>query len=353
MESDESFELEFDPNLGEFLVERLRMYIASPLTNEDDNERRLNAEIRREAKRICRAYFTVYDPADYTAPGSDHSAEEVFIEDHTRTRTADVVLFHVNSPSLGVGIESQIAAEATIPRIIAYQAKTRVSRMFRGLFSPVIADIAYVDAADFARQLQERLPSILRKVKESANLRRPISALIAKGRLGHEIFKARILSRIPIRKLAQDSGIRVFMLRKVERDDDKAECLTLIQVQRLAASLKVMFVINDKIPSFHGDDALSENQQASLESLVSWARGQARWIPDERIFAMWRWYSSSPERGEHRKAAREDRPMVSEEWDARYSKEFPALLENDSAEWSVEDQDDEENEGDGGALVSE
>ena len=139
MNNDERITLDFEDSPTPSWRIPMIVYLAGPLTNNEPEPERGCESIRLAASEIMRDYFEVYDPAEVTPPKSAHSPEEVYLTDHTRTRLADLVLFHVNRPSLGVGIESQIAAEATIPKVIAYHEGAAVSRMFRGVFSPVSA----------------------------------------------------------------------------------------------------------------------------------------------------------------------------------------------------------------------
>src|SRR5260370_5605973 len=125
------FAMDFDPgNSFPFSVPEkpmieppvLRIYLASPLTNADSETANDCRMVRSITRRVLEGYdylgirFHVYDPAEVTPPGSEHTSEEVYLTDHNRTATADLVVFHVNCPSLGIGMAAQIAAGPTIPR---------------------------------------------------------------------------------------------------------------------------------------------------------------------------------------------------------------------------------------------
>ena len=108
----------------------LRVYLASPLTNTDPASEEDRRTVREVTRRIMENYdyfgirTEVYDPSDVTPPGSEHTSEEVYVTDHNRTANADLVVFHVNGPSIGVGMEAQIAAEATVPRVVVSKRDT-------------------------------------------------------------------------------------------------------------------------------------------------------------------------------------------------------------------------------------
>src|SRR5882724_4741821 len=121
----DSFYMDFDPEKrfsfgkeGTLITPSvINVYLAGSLTNNDPAIAQDCVMLRQIVKRVLHAYdflgvrFSVYDPADFTSPGSIHSEEEVYGLDHERTALADLVIFHVIAPSLGVGCETQIAAD--------------------------------------------------------------------------------------------------------------------------------------------------------------------------------------------------------------------------------------------------
>jgi hypothetical protein len=293
MKNNERITMDFDDSSG-FKSVPMRVYLAGPLTNNDLETNRICESIRLAAREILREYFEVYDPAEVTPPGSSHSSEEVYLTDHTSTRLADLVLFHVNSPSLGVGIESQIAAEATIPRVIAYHKGAAVSRMFQGVFSPTIGEICYLDVDDFVNQLRALMPKIIERVQESSRRRSPVVDCVKQGRLGREIFKLRIVKNMPIAKLAELTDTREYLLRKLERNDDLAGCLSLIQLIRIAEAIGGTFAMGSGggSPSFYAPEIeqMDDLEKDSLGKLESYVTARKDWVDDDRVFEMWSEY---------------------------------------------------------------
>ncbi|GFO82608.1 MAG: hypothetical protein A49_22350 [Methyloceanibacter sp.] len=289
----EDIELRLDDVLESLMTDRLVTYLATPLTNCSPEETCANEDIRNAVKRILCPRFEVYDPAEHTPPGTKHDAEDVYLLDHNRTRTADLVFFHVTQPSLGVAIESQIAAEATIPRVIAWRRGAQVSRMFRGVFNHTIAEIEYDDLDDFVEKLQAALPTIVEATVASAHRRNPLVARIASAKLGREIFKGRIVLGKTIDELAAATDIRTRMLMQIERSMELSACLSLIQLMRITQELNAIVMIGGEgIPSIHGkDDDLPENKRQSLEALVDFVVSNKPWIKDPRIQEMWATYN--------------------------------------------------------------
>ena len=167
----------------------LNVYLAGPLTNNDKC-----TDCCREVQRLLNVFsvlmsttvFTsnVYDPGDFTSPGTDHTAEDVYELDHERTMTADLVVFHVNVPSLGVGCECQIAADTCSPKVVIAKHGAPLSRMFIGVYSETLATIEYQQARDVESELSRTIADNSRRAVESARNRRPFMQAFAESKLG-------------------------------------------------------------------------------------------------------------------------------------------------------------------------
>ena len=278
--------------MDDILCDRLVAYLAGPLTGVSSDDQALCRAIRTSSRTVLSARFRVYDPADYTAPGSSHTADDVFAKDHARTTTSDLVFFHLISPSLGVGIESQLAADATIPRVVAYPKGRQVSRMFEGLFNPTVARIEYLDANDFEQQLRHHLPAIARSTQISSSKRRPILAHIKNGRCGEEMFKSRVLLKLGLPELAAATDIKECMLRRLEQDNTVAATITCVQLTRLAGELKATVSLDVKGgPTLHGptgEPDVPDVQVRSLNTLYECLKARRQsWLPDKTIFSAW------------------------------------------------------------------
>lgn len=312
-----------------FRARPFKVYLAGPLTNNNESVEASCREIRRVAWEELRgfdlAHFDVYDPAEHTPPPSPHTAEEVYWTDHLRTMDADLVLFHVNVPSLGVGIEAQIAADATVPRVVAYEKGAVVSRMFEGIFAPILARIEYDDPADFRSKLRAALPGIAEAVRSSSTARDPIRSRTASAGIGEFIFRQRILQQVPIDRLARLTDIQVYWLRRIERQPELATCLTLAQLSRIAEALECSWAIHEEalVPRLRSADGqLPRAQYDSLKNLVRFVLSSEEWLPDERVLRVWAQYR---EVAEERVRSRDpgdrdpiDQPVTVEGWRKRY-----------------------------------
>jgi hypothetical protein len=334
-----SFSMDFDPLRGlSFNAENpviqppvLRVYLASPLTNAD-SETRHDCQIVREVTRHVLAdydyqgiRFQLYDPGEVTPPGSEHSSEEVYVTDHSRTSNADLVIFHVNCPSLGVGMEAQIAAEATLPRVVVSKATADVSRMFLGVFSPTVATIRYSGQIDYQAELSRQLPEIARLTVESAKRRRQFAQEVQGSELGRKIFKQRILQGITIEELARAVDMREFFLRRLERDPALAANLTQIQLCRIVSTINCCVSMSPSgiTKLTVSDSNLPTPQRQSLDNLIDFVIASSDWLPDNRLFRVWREYlqeeqEETTEAIRHRSGNKNQ--MISVEgWRKRYS----------------------------------
>jgi hypothetical protein len=304
----------------------LRVYLAGPLTNNDDAVKADCVAVRQVVKRLFHSYnylgarFVVYDPADVTQPGSTHSAEQVYELDHARTTQADLVIFHVNVPSLGVGIESQIAADATVPRVTIARKGTKVSRMFAGIFSPSIADLTYGSVAELETVLSRHMLKIAKHAVKSAAVRRDLLASFGGENLGRTIMRQRILSGISIEQLAALTDIKESWLRRLERDPALMACVSLVQLVRIghAVNCHPALSATSNLPTLKSHlSALPEHVDASLESLIEFVLSQRSWVPDEQLLGSWQTYTNGLKREEEEAISHRDegkRAITAEQW---------------------------------------
>ena len=229
----EGFAIDFDP--GNVLAFNrsanpmldpmvLRAYLASPLTNLDETVQLESQAVRACIRTLFGRYdfqgiqFQVYDPGEVTPPGTKHTDDEVYVMDHHQTSQADFAIFLVLAPSLGVGMEAQIAADCSLPRVVICRKGTAISRMFRGLFCPTIASIEYENAADAREQVGRQLPVIASAAVKSAIGRRAQVREFSAERIGAQVLKSRLIQGISLLQLAEMTDIREGWLQRLEWD---------------------------------------------------------------------------------------------------------------------------------------
>jgi hypothetical protein len=277
----------------------IQVYLAGPLTCVDPSDGQDCDAIRKITKHVLGSYdyrglrFRVYDPADVTQPGSQHTPEQVYEVDYRNVVDADLVIFHVNVPSLGVGEESQIAAASMVPRVTVRKRGAKVSRMFDGTFTPAIR-IEYSSYADYEKLLRDQLVEIAEKVVSSAVRRRAQMKVFEDLDLGRFIFRQRIRHSIKIEELAAKVDTKVSWLQYLERSPRIAATASLPLIQAiLDATNSKMSQQPGKTPDLQSsDEPLPDDQKQSIENLIDFIRTQQEWVPDPLVFRLWTEYQA-------------------------------------------------------------
>lgn len=316
----------------------LRVYLASALTNLDDADRQEAQRVRKVIRDVLHGYdyfgirFEVYDPAEVTAPGSNHTDDEVYITDHDRTSASDAVIFYVLAPSLGVGMEAQIAADCTLPRVVVSRRNSRVSRMFRGVFSPTLASLEYDEVAELHQSLSLRLLDIAKRAVASAKRRRAHVEEFSGDAPGRKIMRSRLFLEMSLRELAAQTDIREVWLQRLEREPSLATSITLIQVHRIAAALGASIsqspngIFTLRSPN---DDTIDPIDWESLDNLVEFECSHPEPPDDQRVVLLWQAYrkqraEEDAEAMRHRGNA--EQAVTVEEWGRRYDGEGGRLF---------------------------
>ncbi len=188
----------------------LRAYISEPLTDVEPDPRPL---YERAADVLEQAGFVVYLPHRATDPKAhpDVSPADVYVRDRREVLSSDLVVVFALPPSLGVGMEIQLAAEAFIPILLLQPTGRTVSRMPRGAPTKLHGPIAYADTEDLASRLSAALPSIVEDLR-----RRRAVALQFKGSRLRSLRERAGMSRP---HLAALMGTRQEWIRAVEEDE--------------------------------------------------------------------------------------------------------------------------------------
>ena len=309
---------------------KVEIYLAGAQTNNDQSVQVECDVVRAAVKSALHGYdylgveFNVYDPADYTSPGSAHSSQQVYTIDHKCTVCSDLVIFHVNAPSLGVGIEAQLSAMATTPRIIISKGTVPTSRMFAGMFCSTIAEIQYSHVSEVIGELHRRLQDICPKTIESVERRRPHLIEIQEQRIGERFLMQRIRHGISISSVAQHTDMQATWLREIECCPELGTTLGVMPIRRISEALRCCtHQIEDG--TFRVTDctgALEPTKNDSLRNLARFANGLLP-LPENRIFRLWDGYASAEQRKteeatKYRQEDADSEPVSIDEWHRRY-----------------------------------
>jgi transcriptional regulator with XRE-family HTH domain len=285
---DERFALDFTT---EFVVrDGYSVYLASPITQLGPAAKDELLVIGRIAKEILeRTGASVYNPAEITGLGSSHSAEDVYTLDHNHCASSDIVFFVVPEPSLGVGIEAQITASCTVPRVVAWPAQTRMSRMMLGIFAPTAAEIPYADVDDFRLKLEGLAENIRKVALQSRTNRSAVDVLLRRSNLGMRIVMRRFELGLTRAKLAEDTGIREFWLREVEKSEACIASMSLTMLIRMAIRLAFRIDFGDNLQLVLKDEGDTKTSEVR-DSLVNLAAFATQTSPDpdeDKVLQLW------------------------------------------------------------------
>lgn len=132
------------------------VYVAGELTRCANPEEQ--KKFYEDIAELCRECgLSVYLPHQHTDPiKHPHvSPEEVYKKDYDIVANAKIIIAYVGQPSLGVGIELEIAKNNNTGIILVFQKDEKVSRMARGI--PDVKIIRYDSKEDALNQLRAEL----------------------------------------------------------------------------------------------------------------------------------------------------------------------------------------------------
>ena len=277
-----------------FVPPLLDVYLASALTGRTKTQQGTDSLHRKKIVEVMEGYdymgllCKVYDPSTATPPKSKHSSEDVYIIDQDHTANADLVVFYLNSPSFGIGMEAQIAADASVPRVIIRPYGVPISRMIRGVFNPTLFDIQYKNVEALEKQLSEAMGNIMGELYECTPKRRDVISKVLGCNLPKFIFCQRILKNITLKEISDKTGIQPYWIGEMERDARKCSTLTIIQLELIADVLDSVLEIGEegKFCMKSKEYKLSDPVKKSLRNLHEFVLSQTK-ATEELILREW------------------------------------------------------------------
>lgn len=151
-------------NPGEHEAVDLKLYVSGPLTHANDES--LKAFYEGIAKVAESFGFETHVPHLHTDPtNTDITAEHVYAFDSSHVKESDVVVCYVGEPSLGVGMEIEMAQKYKALVVLLSEKGTKVSRLVLG--SPAVVDhIEFDTRADAFAQLTSVFGKLVKAAKK-------------------------------------------------------------------------------------------------------------------------------------------------------------------------------------------
>ncbi len=248
-----------------------RGYFACALTRADSVEQKQHSErvaaiIKANAQKNG---FAIYFPGEHTHPqgAPDLKAPEVYWIDRERVASADLLVVFADEPSIGVGQEAEIAANAGVPLAIFHSSHVNVSRMLRGIAGRIIGQISFESDDD----LDSKAATFFSENRNRLHLSRLSREREYHLRVGNRVREIREASHLSIEELAQRAEVGEELLTSLETRPEQLTNLSLVNLRRVARSLNVSpaELIRDQSTK---DQEFEDLRNASIANLREYAR---------------------------------------------------------------------------------
>jgi len=328
--ADEQFSLELIP-LEQVCSPLLKAYFAESMTGTFENlfVSDIAIRVREAVASLIAANFTSYAPANHTPCGGGFSNAQIYETNFKKISDSDLVIFHRNAPSSGMGMEAEIAAGVMVPAVILIPKGTPCSLMFPGFDLLVIATIEYSDVNDLSRQLRAALNEVVNRARKWRTQRRENLRNLQKAKIGPELQSARILRGITREAMVEFTGMPGEFLRRIELSIGGIETLTTSQLSQLCKAYGVTVALTGDAPLSVYRKELNELPQPVQASLINLARfiqdreladggnAPAGRIHDWKILKLWKHYKESYDYGLVGREAL-DEVRTASDWESLY-----------------------------------
>ena len=134
-------------------------FLSGGLTRAPEEARTLYDALKEACAELGVELYCPHEHSDPQAGTESLSPREVYELDKNRVQGSEVMVCYVGEPSLGTGIELEIAYQAGKPIILLSEVGSKVSRMARGVPS-VVYHIESEGIDDAKRKLQQVLKQL-------------------------------------------------------------------------------------------------------------------------------------------------------------------------------------------------
>ncbi len=197
-------------------------YFASALTGLDSEQIKEIIELDERVNSLCNEYFNysvaLYRPRLETSPtdNPEVSSREVYDIDQERVASSDLIFLATIFPSLGAGMELQIALQSCTSIILIKKKNQPLSRMVLGC--PAIIEIVeYENLAELDTKLIKAMDNLLPAISES-RLTHPQKD--TNFELGNRIKQLRQQRNYKEEQLARLIGVDVSFINSLENKSE-------------------------------------------------------------------------------------------------------------------------------------
>lgn len=263
------------------------VYFASALTGLDEEQFKEIQDLDEQVHKICQDYaahsLVLYRPRLKTAPQTNPniSAPDVYTIDRQIVSAADVIILAAPFPSLGAGIEVQLAYQGCSSLVVLEKKGVKVSKMVLGC--PVRKVIVeYEGRVDLAEKLSAALDDVM---SDLSNLRFADTTSLDETKeleLGDRVRRLREQRSLEREALATMVGIEAAGIEAVETLPEQVSNPSLKLLRRIARALETSdayIITGHHVPIWQWHPLFSEH----MHVLVSVAKDQGMKAQDRDV----------------------------------------------------------------------
>lgn len=253
----------------------LTAYFASALTGLTKKQKREIESLDQKIDEICNSYksysIALYRPRMNTDPveNPDVPNRDVYEIDRERVVTADLLILAAIFPSLGAGMELQLAHQSCKSVILLKKEGQPLSRMVSGC--PVRMEIAeYKRLAELPGKVTRAMDSLLPLVAQASpsELRPPGDT---PDDFGSRLASMRDQRKFSQADLAKMVGVDAAYIESLESKPEQITNPSLFMLRRLAKALRVdeTYLVSGCVVPLHQKDPVFREHYETLRTLAN------------------------------------------------------------------------------------
>jgi transcriptional regulator with XRE-family HTH domain len=253
----------------------LLAYFASALTGLDQSQRTELWALDEVVHDVCNSYgsypIVLYRPRTKTDPtdNPDVPPREVYEIDQEHVATADLLILATIFPSLGAGMELQLAYQACTCVILIKKKGQPLSRMVTGcLVRQEIVE--YTDLSELEAKVREAIDKLLPDLTAARLMHRHSPNTAAEYELGQRIREMRDKRKMSSEKLARLIGVAPATIENLESESRSEQInnpsLRMLRRIALALSTSETYLISGHVPPIHSTNPIFQIHREALDT---------------------------------------------------------------------------------------
>jgi transcriptional regulator with XRE-family HTH domain len=253
----------------------LMTYFASALTGLKQKQRKELWALDEKVHEVCNSYdsypLVLYRPRTKTDPvqNPDIPPREVYEIDQEHVATADLLILAAIFPSLGAGMELQLAYQACACVILIKKKDQELSRMVLGC--PVRLEIVeYTHLSDLESELRAAIDKLLPDLTAARSMHRQSPNMPAEYELGQRIREMRDRRKLSQEELARRIGVAPATIEDLESESRSEQInnpsLQILRRIALVLDTSETYLVSGHTPPIHSTNPIFEVHREALES---------------------------------------------------------------------------------------